>query len=104
MFSTPIGRLRVIGLIEGVSYLVLLLIAMPLKYMAGYPEAVKYTGMLHGVFFVLYGLAVGHATIANKWSFLKVMTAFLAAIIPIGNFVFDRELKKEENVVIVSKL
>ena len=51
--KTSIGRLRVIGFWEGVSFLVLLLIAMPLKYIAGNPEPVSIVGMAHGVLFLL---------------------------------------------------
>ena len=50
MLSTPIGRLRAIGLIEGISFLLLLFVAMPLKYFAGFSTAVKITGMAHGVY------------------------------------------------------
>ncbi|MGQ0439259.1 DUF3817 domain-containing protein, partial [Bacillus sp. B-TM1] len=48
MLSTPIGRLRAIGLVEGISFLLLLFVAMPLKYFAGFATAVKITGMAHG--------------------------------------------------------
>nr|MBJ6878079.1 DUF3817 domain-containing protein [Vibrio cholerae] len=54
MLSTPIGRLRAIGLIEGISFLLLLFVAMPLKYFAGFATAVKITGMAHGVLFILF--------------------------------------------------
>ncbi|MFW5972756.1 MAG: DUF3817 domain-containing protein, partial [Bacteroidota bacterium] len=54
MLRTALSRLRLIGFIEGLSYLALLGIAMPLKYMAGMPMAVRYVGWIHGVLFVLY--------------------------------------------------
>ena len=53
-FQSPIGRLRIIAFLEGVSFLLLTGIAMPLKYMAGMPMAVKIAGMAHGVFFILF--------------------------------------------------
>ena len=49
--KTSLGRLRVVGFWEGISFLVLLGIAMPLKYLAGWPDAVRVVGMAHGVFF-----------------------------------------------------
>jgi integral membrane protein len=58
MLNTPIRRLRFVGFVEGVSYLVLLFIAMPLKYWAGMPLAVRVVGMLHGVLFILFFAAV----------------------------------------------
>ena len=56
--NTSVGRLRLAGITEGISFLVLLFIAMPLKYWAGMPLAVKYTGWAHGVLFVLYGICL----------------------------------------------
>lgn len=95
MLKTAIGRLRAIGMLEGLSFLILLGIAMPLKYMAGYPEAVKVVGSLHGLFFVLYLFAVAHVTFVHRWSILRVFGAFVASILPFGTFVLDAKLKKE---------
>ncbi|WP_019121447.1 DUF3817 domain-containing protein [Brevibacillus massiliensis] len=95
MLKTSLGRLRLIGYIEGVSFLLLLGIAMPLKYMAGFPEPVKIIGWLHGIFFVLYLLAVIQTTIAHRWSILRVLGAFLASIIPFGPFILDARLRRE---------
>ena len=67
MLSTPIGRLRLVGILEGISFLVLLGIAMPLKYLAGQPEAVKVVGWAHGALFVLYVGAVMQAALAHGW-------------------------------------
>jgi integral membrane protein len=94
--NTPLSRLRLIGFIEGVSYLVLLGIAMPLKYFAGYPLAVKYTGWVHGVLFVAFGFALLNVWINRKWPFLKVLRAFIASLLPFGTFILDRSLKAEE--------
>ncbi|KZE51708.1 hypothetical protein AV540_12645 [Brevibacillus parabrevis] len=96
MMNTALGRFRVIGIIEGISYLVLLLIAMPLKYYLDFPDAVKVAGSLHGLFFVLYILALVHVTFKNRWSILKVIMAFIASLLPFGNFVLDARLKKEQ--------
>ena len=53
MFSSSIGRLRTVGLLEGVSFVLLLTVAMPLKYAAGMPMAVKIAGWIHGGLFML---------------------------------------------------
>lgn len=95
MFKHPLHLFRIIGISEGISYLVLLCIAMPLKYFADLPMAVSITGMLHGILFVLYLFALVWVTTHLKWSWKRVVTAFVASIIPIGNFIFDIQLRKE---------
>ncbi|MGE5705064.1 MAG: DUF3817 domain-containing protein [Clostridia bacterium] len=87
--------MRLIALVEGLSYLFLLIIAMPLKYFAGLPKVVTVAGMLHGVLFVLYLLAVANVTFAKRWSIGKVLFALVVSIIPFGNFALDKRLVKE---------
>jgi integral membrane protein len=65
MWKSSIGLLRGIGIIEGISYLVLLFIAMPLKYFADLPIFVQIFGMAHGILFVLFVL-----TLLIVWFFL----------------------------------
>jgi integral membrane protein len=89
------GRLSIIALLEGLSYIILLGIAMPLKYWADIPEAVSVTGAIHGLLFVLYVLAVANVTIAHRWSILKVLFAMAAAFIPFGNFLLERRLLRK---------
>ncbi len=96
--QTPLRRFRVIGIIEGISYLVLLGIAMPLKYLAGIPEMVKVVGWAHGVLFVLFGLALLHVWVNRRWSFGRAVLAFLASLVPFGTFIFDKSLKREEKL------
>lgn len=95
MLRTPVGRLRAIALVEGISYLVLLGVAMPLKYFAGFPEAVKVVGWAHGVLFVLYLMAVAEVAVARRWRFMKILWAFVAALVPFGTFVLDARLRRE---------
>ena len=52
--NTPLNRLHIIGIVEGISALLLFFVAMPMKYMLDMPLAVKYTGWAHGVLFMLY--------------------------------------------------
>ncbi len=91
-----IRNLRYIGIAEGISFLVLLLIAMPLKYAFGWPLAVKYVGWAHGVLFVLYGIAVLGAVRAMKWGLKGVAIAMIASLLPAGTFVLDRSLRRRE--------
>lgn len=67
MLQTPIGRLRTMGFIEGMSLLILLFIAMPLKYWAGLPLAVTIVGSVHGGLFILYLLVLAYAAFSVKW-------------------------------------
>ena len=96
MTDTPIGRLRLVGLVEGVSYLVLLAIAMPLKYFAGLPQAVEVVGWAHGVLFVLFGFALLHAMLAARWSIGRAAVVFVAALLPFGTFAIDGRLRRED--------
>ena len=96
MWKTPIGRLRAVGLLEGTSFLVLLFIALPLKYFGGMPLAVKLVGWAHGLLFMLYLLALGHTASSRQWSLLRVGAGFLASVVPFGPFVFDVWLRREE--------
>lgn len=95
--KTPIGRLKVIGAAEGVSYLALLLVAMPLKYFAGFPQAVQVTGAIHGGLFILFILSVLEVTIRRPWWSVKFwFFAALAALLPFGTFVFDAWVTRVE--------
>ena len=94
--DNKIKQLRTIGLFEGLSYLTLLFIAMPLKYFAGLPIAVKVAGMIHGLLFVAYVLAGARAAKANGWKFTRMAQVILASVLPFGPFVFDRSLSREE--------
>lgn len=85
--------LRWVGLIEGVSFLLLLFVAMPLKYAAGMPEAVSLVGMAHGILFLAYVVMAMHAAL-NQWISAKMALAcVVAAVLPFGPFVVDRRLK-----------
>ncbi|WP_025761236.1 DUF3817 domain-containing protein [Dyadobacter tibetensis] len=93
--KTALGRLRIVAFIEGISYLVLLGIAMPLKYMADMPEAVRLVGTAHGVLFVLFCMLLLQVTIEKGWSFKKAFLGFLSSLIPFGTFYADAKWFKE---------
>lgn len=95
MPERSIQMLRKIGLAEGISFLLLLFVAMPLKYFMGLPEAVKFTGWAHGVLFVAYSAAVLYVRETCNWSILKSLMALGAGLLPFGTFLLDRELKKQ---------
>ena len=86
---------RKVAVAEGISYLLLLFVAMPLKYFANLPLAVKYTGWAHGLLFVLYAAFLIMAWMEQKWKFGKAVLIFLASLLPFMPFVVDRKLKDE---------
>jgi integral membrane protein len=92
---TPLDRFRSIALLEGASFVLLLGIAMPLKYLAGMPMAVKVVGWAHGLLFVLYVAALFDVASAAKWPLTRVAWAFLASLVPFGTFVLEAQLRKE---------
>lgn len=94
--KSRVSNLRLIGFVEGVSFLVLLLVAMPLKYYLDFPMAVKITGWIHGVLFMLYIAAVFFAMKAMQWNWFSVLVALGASVIPVGTFVLDKSLKRRE--------
>lgn len=86
---------RVVSLVEGLSFLVLLCIAMPLKYQFGMPEAVSVVGMTHGMLFMAYvalALMVGPR---QGWSDKFQVLVIVVGMLPLGCFWLDRRLKKE---------
>ena len=90
--DSPLCRFRAVALLEGVSFLVLLFIAMPLKYMADMPLLVKYTGWAHGVLFVMYVVSLLEVSLKLRWSFLTMCLAFVASLVPFGTFIMDAKL------------
>lgn len=87
-------RFRWVAIAEGISFLVLLGIAMPLKYFFHTPEAVTIVGWLHGVLFVAYIYLAFLVMTVFEWSVVWLAKAFLAGLLPFGTFVLDRQLKR----------
>jgi integral membrane protein len=92
----PLSLLRIIGDLEGVSYLLLLGVAMPLKYKAGIPQAVTWVGSLHGALFVAFCAALLQVHVTRRWSLTRTLSAFLSSLIPFGTFLLSRALRREE--------
>lgn len=94
MEMKAISILRKLGILEGISYLLLLGIAMPLKYLADMPLAVTYVGWAHGLLFVLYLAAAAWVILKFRWPIFRFGGAFLAALLPFGPFVWDNKYLK----------
>lgn len=87
-----IKRFKLVAKAEGISFLILLGIAMPLKYAMDFPLAVKYFGWVHGLLFIIYAIMVLQFLLEKKWNFGKAVLAMVASLLPFGPFVFDRKL------------
>lgn len=96
--NTPSPALRwfhAIAVAEGYSFLLLLFIAMPLKYMAGMPKAVTLAGSIHGALFVAYAIAAVFLFTHAKWPLNRIPGLFYAAVLPFGTFVLERKWLRE---------
>ena len=95
--DNPVSILRAVALAEAISFLVLLFVAMPLKYVAKIPEAVRVVGLIHGVLFIALCAALLYAALAAKWRPGRAALVFVAALLPFGPFVVDRRMKQYED-------
>ncbi len=91
--KTNLKKFRLIAFIEGISFLVLLFIAMPIKYIMGEPIVVKYVGMAHGGLFLLFLFLLFVTARELKWNFGFITMAFIASLIPFGTFYLEKKLK-----------
>ena len=83
-------------MLEGVSFLLLMGVAMPLKYFAGMPGAVKYAGWAHGLLFIGYCLTNLNAFVSGRIRFKDSVIAFVASLIPFGPFFVDSRFAVDE--------
>lgn len=98
--------LRLLGLIEGISFLIILFVTMPLKYIWGMREPNLIVGMIHGVLFIGYCLLVVVVGYKLKWKLLTIFFALLASVIPFGTFVADKKIfreKQDDNILPLDK-
>ncbi len=93
--STAKRRLLWTARIEGISFLVLLGVAMPLKYLAGEPLAVRIFGAVHGVLFIAFALSLVLVASAHQWTVRRVGTWLVASLIPLALFFLERDLRRE---------
>ena len=85
-------RFQFIALLEGVSFLTLLGICMPLKYIYHLPMAVKVNGWIHGVLFILYVIFLAQVRTQYKWNLKLTAAAFVAALLPFGTFILNAKV------------
>ena len=95
MWQTPVGRLRLIGWIEGLSFVALVFIAMPLKYLWDEPGAVRVVGMAHGVLWMAFCAVLWDTMNKSGWTLKKAAVPFVAALLPFGPFIIDSRLRDQ---------
>lgn len=93
LFNTKLGRLRLIGFLEGLSLLALVFIAVPMKYFLHNPQLTKSLGPVHGAIFLLFMLNTLSVGIEQHWKFKTTTWKILVAcFIPFGTFYIDRKI------------
>ncbi len=93
LLKSSVGIFRIIGFLEGMSFILLMFVAMPLKYLLNKPLAVEVIGMIHGVLFVLFVFYALYLTYIKKWNIWKVTApVLLSSILPFGTFIADKKL------------
>ncbi|MBD3823403.1 MAG: DUF3817 domain-containing protein [Epsilonproteobacteria bacterium] len=94
--NSSVKLFKKIAIYEGWSYIILLFIAMPLKYLFGYPIAVKIAGMTHGILFILFCWYQFEAYTQTRWSHRENLLFFISSLIPFGTFFIKSKLEKYE--------
>lgn len=91
-----IRTLRIVSILEGISFLFLLGIAMPLKYFYDNPVLMKFAGMSHGILFIVFIVVLLVVCQKMKWSLVMFVMGLVASLLPFAPFIFDLKLKKLE--------
>ncbi|MCF7789690.1 MAG: DUF3817 domain-containing protein [Prosthecobacter sp.] len=89
----PVSFLRIVGLFEAISYLILLFVAVPLKYFGGQPLAVKIVGPIHGGLFVVFCFALWRVLMSTGWPLSRAALVFIASLLPFVPFFIDRRMR-----------
>lgn len=97
---SDLKKFRLINQIEGYSFLILLFIAMPLKYIFGFPIATKITGMIHGALFMFFIYQLIEASKSTPFSKKESLIFFIASLVPFGTLYTDKLCQKKEPVAI----
>ena len=95
--NISVQQFKIVAVLEGVSFLILLGIAMPLKYIFGLPATTQIVGMAHGILFIAYVLMVVLIRKQLNWNLKITALALTAAVLPFGPFVVDKKLLRESS-------
>lgn len=86
MAKNVVTQFSSINTTEGYSYIILVFIAMPMKYIFNFPLAVKIVGMVHGILFIMFCYLLYKASLEAKWSLKESLLFFTASLVPFGTF------------------
>jgi integral membrane protein len=95
LLNSHLGRLRVIAWLEGWSLLLLMFVAMPVKYLLNVPEATQAIGMIHGILFVLFISATLVISVVQRWNLGRVFVVMASSFLPFGTFYVDRKILRK---------
>lgn len=90
-----LSRFCLIAILEGLSYIFLLGVSMPIKYGLGNELWVKYNGWIHGLLFVIYVVLLIRLAMRDNWKMSRISLAFFATFVPFLPFYVERKLRKE---------
>jgi integral membrane protein len=94
-FSTVLGQLRILAILEGISYLLLFpTIILKYGFEMGLPN--KIVGSIHGLLFILYSVWVVYYAIKKKWNLMKTLLCLAASLFPFATFIVDQRILKME--------
>lgn len=95
LFKTKLGRIRIIGFLEGLSLLVLIFVAIPMKHLFNNPALSKFLGPIHGAIFLVFVLNTMSLAIEQNWKFrTTTWKIIVACFIPFGTFYIDHKIFK----------
>jgi integral membrane protein len=94
--KSTIGKLRVWALLEGLSLILLIMVAVPLKYGMNIPEPTRYIGAAHGGLFIFYSIWLAVAAFEYRWPLKWLILCFIAAFVPFGTLWADKAYFKAE--------
>ncbi|WP_238857988.1 DUF3817 domain-containing protein [Poritiphilus flavus] len=93
MFKTNVGRLRILGFFEGISLIILIFVATPMKYCFANPGWTKLIGPVHGALFLLYAINALSVSVERNWKFwTTTWKVIMASFIPFGTFYIDKKI------------
>jgi integral membrane protein len=96
LLSSPVGRLRILGWVEGITLLLLIFIGVPLKYFLQKPGFVQAMGPVHGAAFLLFLFSALSVGVTYGWTFRKTTwKVILACFIPFGTFYIDHKILRQ---------
>ena len=86
---------KIIGILEGISAILLFFVAVPMKYIFANPVLIRPVGMAHGILFTIYVILAIMLKFEQNWSFKKFGVIAIAAIVPLGTFYVDKKYLKD---------